>query len=173
MSYQNEATNRFTSIEALSAKLDGNIVERSEHITNEYDTSQRAKTRFLNYDFTAKNSAGPQKRLEPDGVTAKNALAALTIIDGIDQGRVYNISNHLSSIGRADDQDIQLPDVDDAISREAHASIAYYGEHSGFVIRDGMKPNPVLLNGSNLSGERALTDGDVLQIGETRLLFSC
>lgn len=36
-----------------------------------------------------------------------------------------------------------------------------------------MKPNPVLLNGSNLSGERALTDGDVLQIGETRLLFSC
>ncbi|MDU8945962.1 FHA domain-containing protein, partial [Ovoidimarina sediminis] len=39
-------------------------------------------------------------------------------------------------------------------------------------IRDGLKPNPIHVNGHVLSGEDSLFDGDVIQIGETTLQFA-
>ena len=74
--------------------------------------------------------------------------------------------------GRGDGQEVQLAFGDEFVSREGHATIIFYGERDGFILRDGGKANPVLVNGASVRGDQQLRFGDIICIGETALLFS-
>ena len=134
----------------------------------------RTKTRFLNFSFTepAADAAAAEAVaagwVRPGG---ESSLGTLTIVHGAGAGRVFQMDKQVIQIGRDDGQDIQLDFGDTAISRRCHASIAFYGPESGFTVRDGLKPNPVLVNGTTLNGEGPLKDGDMIRVGETTLVF--
>lgn len=132
----------------------------------------RVKTRFLN--FRVAQPADLAAAVRDTAVTrAHDALGALAIVDGPGLGHVFDLRSQIVRIGRDDGQEVQLDFGDTAVSRLCHASIAHYGGAAPFTIRDGLKPNPVLVNGVRLSGESRLSDGDLILIGETTLRFCC
>ena len=74
---------------------------------------------------------------------------------------------HLSTIGRARSQDIQVPDGQ--VSRQ-HMAISVL--HGRYWIQDRCSQNGTLLNGKPLFGPTMLCVGDVIKIGDTTLIFS-
>lgn len=171
MSQPDPNSKRFSSIEELSAKITKAI---SKPVAVEYsdpDTEpSRQKTRFLNFKSTRPKSVpvGMQAYVRDASEVTE---ATLTILDGPGAGTTFLLDKPFMSIGRGEAEDVRIDFGDDSISRQGHASIAYYGEESGYVIRDGMKPNPIFHNEAALQGERDLTHGDQIRIGETILQF--
>jgi serine phosphatase RsbU (regulator of sigma subunit) len=70
-------------------------------------------------------------------------------------------------IGRARESDVFLPDYQ--LSRR-HAEIEQRGED--YYLLDLGSTNGTFLNGQRVIGERRLRDGDLISVGESRLLFS-
>ena len=100
-------------------------------------------------------------------------LGQLAIVEGAGRGKCFALTHKTASrIGRGDNQEIQLAFGDNSVSRTSHATIVYYGEHYGFLIRDGRKANPVFLNGRALSQDEYLVNGDLIRVGETTLRFT-
>ncbi|MEM6823753.1 MAG: FHA domain-containing protein [Pseudomonadota bacterium] len=165
---------RFPPVEEVSAKLSAKIDESSETQTEIDTQTSRVRTRFLNFKLNQKPrtaAAASAQKLEPEIARDKAALGWLAIVEGAGEGRTFALDKHAIQIGRGEDQDIQLAFGDNAISRKSHAIIVYYGEQRGFLIRDGRKPNPVLVNGRSLPDEAYLKTGDLIRIGETTLRF--
>lgn len=169
-------SDRFPPVDEVSSRLSGNIVEveEIEEVEEEKPEGRRAKTRFLNFKLPSgpirKLSDGPAQR--PNTVADPETIAWLNVVDGPGDGQNFALTKHMVQIGRGDNQDVQLAFGDNSISREGHASITYYGKQVGFLIRDGLKPNPIHVNGRMLRGEDSLQDGDLIRIGETTLQFA-
>jgi len=74
------------------------------------------------------------------------------------------------TIGRADNNQLVLPDPDRSISR-VHAQVVF--RNGGYALVD-RGSNPVLVNGQPLGNgrERPIRDGDTLQVGGYRLQVS-
>ena len=161
---------RFPDVDEVSAKLSAKIDESAESSTEDNSQTSRVRTRFLNFKLNQKREVVPQQ-LTPHLAQDASSLGWLMIVDGAGEGQTFALDKHAIQIGRGEDQDIQLAFGDNAISRKSHAIIVYYGEQRGFLIRDGRKPNPVLVNGRSLPGEKYLKNGDLIRIGETTLRF--
>lgn len=91
-------------------------------------------------------------------------VALLLATSGSHKGKAFNIYNGTNTIGRDDNQTVQLTD-DGTISR-SHASIQ--STDSKMVIKNHSTTNPLRLNGEEVE-EREIKDGDIIQIGATRL----
>ena len=93
-------------------------------------------------------------------------LVTIRVLEGMERGRVYSRSTLPVSIGREDDNTIQLND--DRISR-FHAKLQ---DHSGRVILTDLDST----NGTRVNGHpiqmRVLQQGDVIAVGRCVLLFS-
>lgn len=89
----------------------------------------------------------------------------LVILRGRRQGRDYRIEEENSVLGR--DGGCQFVIEDDTVSRE-HCRIRM--EDGGFVIYDLGSGNGTYLNGERIY-RAELTDGDVLKVGESLVLF--
>ncbi|MDU8941931.1 FHA domain-containing protein [Ovoidimarina sediminis] len=165
-------SHRFPPVDEISSRLSGNIVEFKEPEEEEKPETGRVKTRFLN--FKAPSNPITKALARPASRPARNAetLGWLNVVDGPGNGTQIPLTRPMVQIGRDDDQDVQLAFGDNSISREGHASITYYGRQVGFLIRDGLKPNPIHVNGKMLRGEDSLIDGDLIRIGETTLQFA-
>lgn len=163
--------------EELFKSLDSHMLKRERPAAPpRKDEGSRVKTRFLSFGQVTepdRNETLDGGEAPISGRSGKRVLAKLTIVGGPGRGEVFRIDSDFVQIGRGDGQDIQLAFGDDAVSRKCHASIANYGHQTGFVIRDGMKPNPVLLNGNIISGDERLKDRDLIRIGNTTLRFRC
>jgi len=73
------------------------------------------------------------------------------------------------TIGRAEDCSLQLPD--DAELSRRHCCVKRQGQ-SAYVLMDANSRNGTFLNGGRLTAEpAALTDGDEISIGRTKLIF--
>ena len=57
------------------------------------------------------------------------------------------------------------------ISRDSHAIVVYDARANEFFVERGRSRNLPLLNGATLRGTPVLKPRDVLQVGETQLLF--
>ena len=94
------------------------------------------------------------------------SLVTIRVLEGMERGRVYSRSTLPVSIGREDDNTIQLND--DRISR-FHAKLQ---DHSGRVILTDLDST----NGTRVNGHpiqmRVLQEGDVIAVGRCVLLFS-
>lgn len=170
-----EIKRRFVPIDELTADLSDKLRRTRE--ADEYVPvrTRRMTTRFLNFNTSpGKVTAGDQEAdtaaYEP--ANKPDAPAWLTIVDGAGHGTVFALKGNYARIGRQDDQEVALSFGDDSISRDGHAIVCFYGEEQGFIIRDGGKPNPVYFNGRRIQGERRLSDGDLIRIGETTLRFA-
>lgn len=93
-------------------------------------------------------------------------LVTIRVLEGMERGRVYSRSTLPVSIGREDDNTIQLND--DRISR-FHAKLQ---DHSGRVILTDLDST----NGTRVNGHpiqmRVLQQGDVIAVGRCVLLYS-
>lgn len=98
-------------------------------------------------------------------------VAWIIVAAGPGRGECFALMSGMSQIGRGEDQTIRLDFGDMAISRSNHAAIVYDPAEHGFLLGHGGKANLVRLNGKPLVSTEPLTDGDRIEIGETRLLF--
>ncbi len=174
MASSRKLRDRFASVEDLPSDLLAKVMRRAPSKDTTPPPANQVKTRFLNFDF----SPSPMRDGDPDDVAQNQdssadpaALASLFVVQGPEQGRRYPLGDTMAQIGRHERRDIQIALGDQSVSRECHASVTYYGAKVGFVVRDGMKPNPILLNGSIMRGESKLNPGDLIQIGQTILRF--
>jgi len=104
-------------------------------------------------------SALPARR--PGGVRAH-----LESRGGPEKGETFRLAPGVTVIGRDPSCDIQLSEP--AISRQ-HCRIVYDGER--FWLSDCQSHNGTFLNGRRIS-KSLLYDGDVFQVGHTRISFS-
>jgi pSer/pThr/pTyr-binding forkhead associated (FHA) protein len=95
-------------------------------------------------------------------------LAYLTIIEGDGGRRVppFQLTKDAQGIGRSQDMPIRL--LDETVSRQ-HAVI--WWEDGGFYIQDEPKSKAgTMVNNVKVTRE-SLKDGDVIQLGRTKLVF--
>lgn len=91
-------------------------------------------------------------------------------IDGPDQGKDYRILARNNTIGRDEKMDICIHG-DEAVSRESHARVGYDEKHNVFHLIPGESANNIYLNGEPVYIPTKMTEGDVIEVGETRLVF--
>jgi FhaA, N-terminal domain/FHA domain len=96
---------------------------------------------------------------------AEGRLGVLMVISGEEAGNRLNLDMDRARIGRAEENDLVLPDPR---ASRFHAEIAH--SPSGYVVRDLGSTNGTMVKGRKVR-ERLLEDGDTLLIGETELRF--
>ncbi len=94
--------------------------------------------------------------------------ASLLVQNGDFAGLRYPLSAEETLIGRNPTTDITL--VDDGISRE-HSMILFDEVDDSYTIEDLQSTNGTKVNGKRVRSA-VLSDGDEVQIGHTRFLFS-
>jgi hypothetical protein len=91
---------------------------------------------------------------------------SLTVVSGLDLGRVFAIAEGASCLGRGGEVELRIRDR--ATSRR-HARVRCHGGEVS--IADLGAPNGVLVNGAKIAGSASLAHGDVIQVGQTFLKF--
>ena len=94
----------------------------------------------------------------------------LVCIDGVDKGRDYRIHSERNFIGRSASMDISIQG-DDAISRENHAIISHNPKNQKFKLAPGDSRGLVYLNDDDIDVPTALKPHDMIEIGQTKLMF--
>lgn len=82
-------------------------------------------------------------------------------------GRMIPLGRRISTVGRLPDRDVV---VDDAGVSRVHAEIRCSRE--GYCLVDGGSANGTSVNGARVA-EQYLSDGDVIKVGDTVLIFRC
>lgn len=106
-----------------------------------------------------------QKKLGIDPV-----VGWLVCVDGPDRGRDYRIRSGRNFIGRADSMHVCIHG-DAAVSREKHAVLSYDPRHRRFKVAPGEGTQLTYLNGETVDAPAELQARDVIELGETRLMF--
>lgn len=97
-------------------------------------------------------------------------LGWLVIMDGKGLGQDFGIRKSLSSLGRDEDNDVIIDNLDETISRKRHCLIEYDVKNNTFYIERG--ENNTYLNEERVGREgRELKGGDMIEIGETKMQF--
>ncbi|MCP3905841.1 MAG: FHA domain-containing protein [Planctomycetes bacterium] len=96
-------------------------------------------------------------------------MASLLIISGPQEGDYYPIGQRTTVVGRDEHCPIQI--VDDTVSRW-HLEIRWEQDEDHFAIRDMKSANGVFLNDCRLDERGVLSDGDVIRLGASELMFS-
>ena len=94
----------------------------------------------------------------------------LACVEGPSRGKSYTIRGGINSIGRGDRMDITITG-DRTISMENHARISYSDRNNRFNLLPGDGRNIVYLNGEEVFSATPLQAYDLIDFGETKLLF--
>lgn len=95
----------------------------------------------------------------------------LVCLEGKNRGRDFRIHGANNPIGRGSDNDINL-EFDNAISKGINALIAYDDRNNKFFLyRANNSRNNMYINGALLLSPVELKDYDVLEIGNTKMIF--
>ncbi len=94
----------------------------------------------------------------------------LICVEGADRGRDYRIISEKNFIGRSEKMDISIAG-DETISRDGHAIISYNPKKNLFRIYPGESRGIVYLNDDEVIGATELNAYDVIEIGQSKLLF--
>ena len=96
-------------------------------------------------------------------------MASILIVSGSSEGDFYLLGRQPVIVGRDDGCHIQI--ADDAVSRR-HLRIHLGPEAKHYFAQDLRSANGTLVNEHRIAGDTPLTDGDIIGIGKTQLMFS-
>ena len=91
-------------------------------------------------------------------------------IEGPSKGQDYRIIPERNFIGRSEKNEICIPD-DETISRENHAIISYNPKINAFRLLPGDSRGLVYLNDEEVLTPSVIEAYDVIQLGQTKLMF--
>lgn len=94
----------------------------------------------------------------------------LACVEGPSRGKSYTVRGGINSIGRSERMDIVITG-DMTISAENHARISYSDRNNRFNLIPGDGRNIVYLNGEEVFAAMPLNAYDIVDFGETKLLF--
>lgn len=167
--------NRFTAVDELSNQIFDEIVPVDLPEERAAEPASRVRTRLLrigDYLHDAARGFCGKDTAEPSASCSDQLpFGWIIVLDGAGRGTSFALLRETSEIGRAEGQDVQLDFGDLYISRMGHATIHYDAASRKIAVRNGGKPNPVLLNRMILEGERPLNHGDRIKLGLTTLCF--
>jgi len=95
----------------------------------------------------------------------------LVILEGPGRGENCPLFYGQNSIGRGEDQRVQLNFGDARITRDTHAYLVYDDVERRFYLRDNGKANLIRLNNVAVMVPTEVADRDIISIGETVMLF--
>ncbi len=104
------------------------------------------------------------------GTIAEPATGFLICIDGPHRGADFKLFSGRNFIGRAAAMDVSLPS-DERVSRESHALVTYDAKNNTFTLSPGLSRGITYLNGQQIEAVTQLKARDVIEVGDTRLMF--
>lgn len=96
-------------------------------------------------------------------------MPSITIVAGPNEGDYYTVGKRTMVIGRDEACPVQI--VDARASRK-HIQIRFDDKTGQHVVTDMKSANGTFINGRSLMSDVPLVDGDVLTIGESRIVFN-
>ena len=96
-------------------------------------------------------------------------MASIIVTSGRNKGHLYPLGKRTNVVGRAEALPIQI--LDDLVSRR-HMQIRFDQDTGKYHAFDMKSRHGVFINGSKISDETILADGDEIFIGQTRLVFT-
>ena len=130
------------------------------------------------HPVTEQSAPGEMRRVTDSGKTVgmmqqlgfDPVVGWLACVAGPSKGKSYSVYGGISSIGRSERMDISITG-DMKISAENHARISYSDKNNRFRLLPGNGRNIVYLNGEELFSPMPLNAYDLIDFGETQLLF--
>jgi S-DNA-T family DNA segregation ATPase FtsK/SpoIIIE len=96
-------------------------------------------------------------------------MASITIVSGPNEGDYYPLGKRTVVIGRVEGCTIQI--VDELVSRK-HVQIRYEGKTDTYFALDMKSANGMSIQGRKIETDTRLTDGDIIEIGNSKLMFT-
>lgn len=94
----------------------------------------------------------------------------LVCVEGPEVGKDYRLYGRINTIGRAEDNDVVLAQ-EHTVSQKNHVRLAYDAKHNNYQLIPGDGSNVTYLNDEPLYVPQRLNAYDVLEMGETKLIF--
>ena len=94
----------------------------------------------------------------------------LVCVEGPEVGKDYRLFGRINSIGRAEGNDVVLAQ-ERTVSQKNHVRLAYDAKHNNFQLIPGEGTNVTYLNDEPLYVPQKLNAYDVLEMGDTKLIF--
>lgn len=94
----------------------------------------------------------------------------LVCVEGPEVGKDYRLFGRINSIGRAEGNDVVLAQ-EHTVSQKNHVRLAYDAKHNNFQLIPGEGTNVTYLNDEPLYVPQKLNAYDVLEMGDTKLMF--
>lgn len=96
-------------------------------------------------------------------------MASLIIIAGPNEGDYYPLGQRTMVVGRDEACPIQV--ADDLVSRK-HLQVRFESAHDSYHALDMKSANGVNINGRQMTGDTQLQDGDIIELGNSRIMFT-
>ena len=98
-------------------------------------------------------------------------MSSIVIVSGPNEGDYYPLGKRPMVIGRDEGLPVQV--LDELVSRK-HVQIRLDEKSGGYQLLDMKSANGVFINGRKIStgGEARLADGDEIEIGKSKILFT-
>lgn len=122
----------------------------------------------------ASRTANPDETTLVGGLKSKKSIPTvgwLVVWEGEGQGVSHKLSPGRNTIGRGKGCDICVNHGDSTISKEGTVSITYEHKYHAFTFVNHGSKNPPYINDKAIHTECGLKDGDILEIGGTKLVF--
>ena len=94
----------------------------------------------------------------------------LVCVESPEVGKDYRLFGRINSIGRAEGNDVVLAQ-EHTVSQKNHVRLAYDAKHNNFQLIPGEGTNVTYLNDEPLYVPQKLNAYDVLEMGDTKLIF--
>jgi hypothetical protein len=117
--------------------------------------------------------AGAALRLDPSvlaGLRNEPVVGWLVCLAGPDRGRDYRLHAEKNFVGRAPHMDVVIAG-DPTVSREKHGVVVYDPKKKSFWVLPGEASRLVYLNGEMVNSPLRMESGDVIELGQTKLVL--
>jgi len=136
------------------------------------DSTTIGKTEIPEY---LRNRMEKEKRDKTVGIFQKKTgldpvVGWLVCIEGPEKGRDYRLYSRINTIGRAEGNDVVIPS-EQTISQKNHVRLAYDEKHNNYQMIPGEGTNITYVNDMPLYVPQLLHPYDVIEFGETKLIF--
>lgn len=121
-------------------------------------------------DRGSPRAGGATMRVTPARMGFDPVVGWLVCVEGPMKGRDFRLHGERNFIGRDAAMDVCV-EGDQTISREHHASVTYSTKNHTFILAPGTGRNMVYLNDADVLAPVTLNPFDVIELGQTKLLF--